>query len=248
MKKTLLFIFALGLLSLTSSVKSQSIQLSTDSGIVNNGKIFYMQDSCSSMSFTLIHVKNISAGSLTYRAKKIETSLLPGTSCSMCWGSCYGSNYYIVPPLSKSPITIASNATDNTFVGDYSPASTCGESIITYVFFNTANTNDSAWIIVHYITTCNGINELASSKAEVSNPYPSPAANFTSINYSLPQNATNSKLVVNNLLGSKIMEIPINKQSGTITISTEELKSGIYFYSFYSNDMLISTKKLIIKH
>ena len=247
MKKSILFIFVIGILSFTTNVMSQSIQLSDDSGIVANGKNFYMEDSCASMSFTRIHVTNISSGSLGYRVKKIETSLVAGASCSMCWGNCYGSGTYTVPPTSKSPITIASNATDASFVGDYNPGGSCGESIITYVFFNAASVNDSAWILVHYITTCTGINELNQSKFEISNAFPNPAVGNTSINYSLPQNTVNAKCVVTNILGSKVIEMPVNNQKGTITINTEVLNSGIYFYSFYVNSQLISTKKLMVK-
>jgi len=250
MKKSLLFISVFCILSITSSVMSQSLQLSDKSGSVANGKIYYVTDTLNYMTYEGIHIKNISTGSVSIKAKKIETSLVSGASCSMCFGvSCYGATTYITP----TPVVLAANASDSSFSGHYDPFDTesaghLGESIITFVFFNVANTTDSAWIVVHFNATLAGINEANLAKAEISNPYPNPAVNITSVNYTLPQNTLNAKVVLNNLLGSKIMEVPVSDQTGTLKFNTEEMKSGIYFYNFYVNDVLVSTKKLIVKH
>jgi len=53
---------------------------------------------------------------------------------------------------------------------------------------------------------------------------------------------------VKNTLPARVQEIPISNTSGTLKISTFELKEGIYFYSAKSGDVLIKTQKLIVKH
>ena len=242
MKKSILFIFTISMLSITS-VMSQSIQLSDNTGIVANGKDYYVNDTLISMTYEGIHIKNISAGSVTLKAKKIQTSLVSGASVSMCFGiNCYGSGTFITP----TPVVLAANAKDSSFSGHYNPAGNLGESIVTFIFFNVSNVNDSAWIVVHFNATL-GISESNLSKFDVSSPYPNPAISNTSISYSLPQNTVNAKCVVTNILGSKVMEMPVNNQKGTLSINTDAMKSGIYFYSFYVNDQIISTKKLMVK-
>ena len=244
MKKLIFTFFLLAGIS-ASSVMGQSLQIIDESSnIISNGTIFHTWEPAA-VAIDGIYVKNISSSTVTIKVKKIENSLISGAKCSMCFaGQCFLPSTFISPTQS----TLTPNSIDTTFVGDYNPMSNPGESIVTFVFFNIANTNDSAWIVAHFNYSLVGITESTSSKVEVSNPYPNPAVNFTTFNYSFPQNTVSAKFVLNDLLGSKIIETPIFDQNGKLTVNTNEIESGVYFYSFYVNDKLILTKKLIIQH
>jgi hypothetical protein len=224
---------------------AQSIQLSTDTGIVSNGQIFNVWgDTAQSMAFSGIHLKNISSRKIEVKAKKIQDSLISGATVAMCFGTaCYPPTTFTTPQSD----TININAIDSSFVGHYNSNDNIGESIVTFVFFNISNVNDSAWIVVHYHATPTGIKEISSLNAEISNPYPNPAANFTSFNCSIPNYSGNVKLVISNILGSKVKEINIANE-GILTVNTSDLNEGVYLYSFIVNDKLIVTKKLITQH
>ena len=224
---------------------SQSLQLSDASGIIPNGTIFHVWGvTNTTMNFEGIHVKNISSDSVTIKSKKIENGLLPGTQCYMCFaGPCYTESVYI----SLLSSTITPNSIDSSFSGHYWPANVLGESIVTFVFFNINNSNDSAWVVVHFNATPLVINEPAIAKAEISNPYPNPAINYTSFKYSFPENTLHAQFVLRDILGSPVKEIEIDNPEGRLFVNTTDIKSGIYFYSFYVDDKLILTKRLIVR-
>ena len=123
-----------------------------------------------------------------------------------------------------------------------------GESIVTFVFFNTANKSDTAFVIAHFDGTPAAIAESNIPKTKVSNPYPNPASNYTSFDYTFVQGTTSAKFVLNDILGSKVKQENIDNLSGTLVINTGDIEDGIYFYSFYENDRLVLTKKMIVKH
>lgn len=252
MKKYIHSLIALCAFIITSSAMSQSLQIYHNSGAIPNGTYIYIwgDTACSSVIVAEFDVANISAVSVSIKVKKIENTMLPGflcdyTSSTFCFnGNCYPSFVYVSP---DPPAAIAPGAMDTTFSGDYKPKGHLGESIITYVFFNTADTNDSAWVVVHFNATPLVINEPAITKAEVSNPYPNPAINYTSFKYSFPGTTIHAQFVLRDILGSPVKEIEIDNTEGKLLVNTTDIKSGIYFYSFYVNDKLILTKKLVIR-
>jgi len=248
MKKYLqLFIVTYCLLT-TSGAISQSLQISDISGsILTNGTVLHISGDTTTGNLIIqyLHVKNISQNTVTVKSKKIETNLIDGTSVTMCFaGTCFMSTTFI----SSTSSIIAPNDIDSTFSGDYKPRGILGESIVTFVFFDVNNPNDSAWVEVHFDGVAVGIQNSAPSLSQVSNPFPNPAVNEAKIMYSFPENSINAKFILNDLLGSKILEENINKPQGTYIINTSYLKDGIYFYSLYNNEKIIQTRKLIVKH
>ena len=235
--------FCSGLIA--SLAMSQSIQLSDGTGILPNGKDIYIWGDTSIGTATHgIHIKNISTNTINVKCKKIEDSLISGTICTMCFGiNCYASGTYITPKQD----TLIPNATDTTFSGHYNPKGHLGESIVIFVFFNVANVNDSAWLVVHFNATAVGVNNLFAMNTEISNPYPNPATNFTSINYTLPNTMDKAMFVLTNITGSEVKKIEITNK-GKLNINSGDLNNGVYFCSFFINDKLIQTKKLIIQH
>ena len=231
---------------LTSSVMSQSMQIWDNSGIVPNGTAIYLWGDSSYLSTLIceLQVKNISSGTVSAKVKKIENTIIAGSSNTFCYaGNCFPSNVYVSPTFA----TIASGATDTTFSSDYKPKGHLGESIITYVFFNIADTTDTAWVVVHFHATLAGINNFITKEPEISEPYPNPAISHTSFDYYLPSNAANTRFVLRNILGSTVNVIDIKNSEGKLILNTADIKSGIYLYSFYINDKLILTKKLIVQ-
>ncbi len=178
------------------------------------------------------------------KVKKVERSLINGTLNYFCWGLCYATTVYVSP----DPVNIPAGTTNNTdFSGHYSPLDSIGFSIIRYVFFDQNNPADTVCVNVQYDTRQLGIdNTLLKNKNSIS-AYPNPADNFTSFVYNLAQ-GTSASVLIRNILGSVVKEINLNNPEGKITINTNDLNDGIYFYSLIENGLSKSTRKLIVKH
>jgi len=247
MKKQFYILFIICAVLLSAITKSQSLQLYDVSGNVPNGTIFHIWGDTITGNIIkkVVGVKNISTSAVTVDLKKIETSLLPGTSCQICFaGQCYLSSVFVSP----NTATLTPNDTNSSGSVDYKPKGHLGESIITLVFFNTGDTNDSAWVVVHFHGSPAGITENDLAKTSISNAYPNPAVNYTSFDYSFAQGTTSAKFVLSDILGSKVKEETLNNMSGNLIVNTSDIEAGIYFYSFYENDRLVLTKKIIVKH
>jgi hypothetical protein len=227
---------------------SQSLQISNGSGTLTNGAELYVYGDSGSATIMDISlsITNISCGTVTAKAKEIPDSLITGAKVSLCFaGSCYGQ--YATTFISPSSATLAASAENSTFTGDYHPLGHLGESTVIFEFFNVANVDDSSWVVVHFDATPAGIKQITSVNAEISNPYPNPASDFTSFNCSLPKNTGKAKLVISNILGSEVKEMNIEKE-GKITLNTRDLMDGVYLYSFIFDDKRLLTKRLIIQH
>lgn len=239
-------------LSLSSAIlafapaKSQSsIQLyDGNTPIASGTHIYVWQDTTESKIEKLIFAKNISSETVTLKAGKSEIDQLEDTKSSFCWGGqCYGSTTF------TSVLSVNSLVNDiDTLSCDYLHQGHVGVSIVRYYVFNTANPDDSASVIIHFGATGVGIDDQEVTAPEISNPYPNPAISYTSFNYTFPKNTVNAKFVLRDLLGSITKEVEITDFEGKLTINTSNLNGGVYFYTFYVNDKLIQTRKLIIQH
>jgi hypothetical protein len=225
---------------------SQSLQLTNKAGVIANGTDIYVWgDTSTAYVNVFCTLKNISSETITVDAKEIPDTLIAGAKIAICFELC--STPQTTAFTSPYTSTLAPNATDNTFEGHYYTYGHLGESVISFVFYNSTNRNDSVGIIVHFNATAAGIKQITPVNTEISNPYPNPAAGFTSINYTLPENTEKARFVLTNILGSKVMETNVTNE-GKLNLNTSNMQSGVYFYSFFVNDKLTQTKKLIIQH
>ena len=77
---------------------------------------------------------------------------------------------------------------------------------------------------------------------------PNPFAESTQINYMLPDDVLNAKMLFYDMNGRIINEVNINDRgNGTLTVYGENLEKGIYTYSLIADGKLIATKKMVKK-
>jgi hypothetical protein len=100
--------------------------------------------------------------------------------------------------------------------------------------------------LVNYITGHAGVTDDIKKLIELSEAYPNPAGTYTSFNYSLPSEIRNAAVVIHNIVGSKIREIPITSLQGKLVIETSDMKEGIYIYSLVANNQTILSRKLVV--
>lgn len=76
---------------------------------------------------------------------------------------------------------------------------------------------------------------------------PNPFNGSTLINYNLPENTTNAKLVITSINGQVVRTLNLaGKGKGQVQLQASELQAGSYMYSLYVNGNLVDTKALLL--
>ena len=228
-----------------SSFAQTSLEIKDANGsTITNTTIELWGDTSVETAFHL-DVENISSNSLEVKVKRIETNVLSGSMNYFCWVQCYAPSTSLSPQAS----TINAGNTSNLFSGHYIPGTNMGSSSIVYVFFDSNNSNDSAYVIVNYHSTAAGIKDNKEViKNSISNLWPNPAQSFVSFNYMLDDNSRSGKISIHNMLGVVIKEVELMGKQSSATISVSNFEPGIYFYSFMVEDKVITTKRVVIAH
>lgn len=176
-----------------------------------------------------------------YLSKRV-ISEVPGSYNTFCIGVCYD------PSITTAPIPFILQPGETSdgpgFHFLYNPCGNEGTTSVDYTF--TAG-SFSTTIRVNYIYSTDGIN---SSDLRVNSltAYPNPATTNVTVAYDLSGfRSGNTRLVITNLVGSKMAVSPISGTSGKVSVDLSTLDSGIYFYSIEADGKIVSTKKLIVK-
>ena len=192
---------------------------------------------------TGIEIANISLEQKEIKVRRTMLMTIDSTSNYFCWTACY------IPSVSLSPgglILNGDSSINNTFTSHFKPSGHSGISEIQYTFFDANNPLDSANVVVRYEIAPVGISKISTITSLKA--FPNPADNKVTLSFT--RNSLNGKgnIELYNMLGSKVYSQQVEDMDGTITISTENLKAGLYFYSL--NDAGQSTRpgRLTIKH
>jgi hypothetical protein len=243
MKKLLL---SLSLMISSFFLFGQSLSLTHEGEPVEpNSTVYVMGDPTDDIIQVFIDVTNNSSADLSIKMKKVieEGDTLTGTSNYFCWGACFPSYVYVSP----NEIVIAAGQTSSDFYGDYEPREISGKSRIGYCWWDVNNPDDSVSVTVEYNASPTGISDPAFVNV-TSKVYPNPATIKVNFNYDLPQSTKTASIVISNILGSKVMEIPLNGNEGTVAVNVSDLRQGVYFYNLIANGERVDTQKLIINN
>ncbi len=194
-----------------------------------------------------ISVKNISATAKQVKCKRVILTAPPAAMTNyFCWTLCYGPNTNVSP----TPENINANATNTKFKGYLNPNGVVGSASIRYVFYDTNNTTDSAYITVNYnVTSTSSLININKLSAAVSNVYPNPSNGnaFVKIN---DQSAFYGKTVaikIYNMLGKEMGVKTTTAMPEIIAINNiADLPSGIYFLTMLVDSKTITTKRFAI--
>lgn len=189
-----------------------------------------------------VKIINTSSNPLDIKVYMNTLNANPNHITYFCWGIiCYPNTITV----STDPVTINPGDTAASFIGYLNPNSVAAVSEVTYSFFDVNDNSDSIGFTVTFDMTV-GINKLKNN-VSLSDAYPNPANNLTRISYDINK-TKNAKLVLYNILGSKIKSIELNDPNGSIILATSGLTSGIYYYSIEADGQIIPAKKLIVAH
>ena len=190
-------------------------------------------------------VTNISANKIDVNCIRENVDTVAFTVNYYCWGGlCYGET--VDTSLLTTQLNSGETASD--FEPHYEHNGHNGISKIKYTFYDIENDEDRFSFYINYkVSSESGVNDNKSNY-NVSSAYPNPANREVSIDYKMDPSVKNAKVMVYDLLGSKVKETSILDYSGTIRLNTSDLIEGIYFYSFMVNDESVTTQRLIVKH
>lgn len=76
--------------------------------------------------------------------------------------------------------------------------------------------------------------------------YPNPFTSSTTIDYTLPTTFRSAKIVITSFAGQVVRQMPVSG-AGNILVDAGGLSAGIYYYTLYVDDMLVDTKKMVVK-
>jgi hypothetical protein len=245
MRKILLFS---GFIILIFSVShAQNLSLGWINGHINNGDtIEYIADTGYYVTtYSYVDCTNHGASTSNVKVRKFDLDTVAGTENAFCWDICYQ------PPIhvSNGFIPMIKDSLYSNFIGDYKPRGHCGISYVMYTFFNVADANDTISVVVKYNGSCSSGIEVNSQKVEFSNAFPNPADDQVSFTYSRPASSIEDcRLIIRDMVGNIVFDLPLTVKSGTLKVNTNDLNSGLYFYSLMVGDQFRFTKKLIIRH
>ena len=96
----------------------------------------------------------------------------------------------------------------------------------------------------------NGISNTSNSDAEglafVAQNVPNPFNAFTVISYTVPRIKGSAKLNITDAQGKAVKTISLNSRQGTITINSNELNSGNYFYELIVDGKRSASRQMIV--
>lgn len=161
---------------------------------------------------------------------------------------CFGQ--FCNPPLTSITTyttTVQGGGRENTFKAEVIPNGNCGNASLHYRFFDQNDPADSVGITLEFQFCAVGISEYKNDFG-LSRPLRNPADQFTVFSYNLSSNESDDKLFVYNMLGSLVKTMDVAGKNGSIVLSTSELKSGVYFVSYVSQNRIKNSYKLVVSH
>jgi hypothetical protein len=77
--------------------------------------------------------------------------------------------------------------------------------------------------------------------------YPNPVVDQAFIDYRIHNEAVKARVVIHNILGRTMNEADLPVYETKLKLQTEELSTGIYFYTLYLDNAGVLTRKLIVR-
>ena len=227
---------------------SQNLRIMDENKNVLNNTVYYISTTPNSSTIFDVLVTDTSRAINSYKVQRTVYTKDVQDSSQFCWG---GVCYSFTTATSTHSDTLSRGDTIEYAHGGFHSIFVCGPaSVIRKVHYqvyniNTSYRNDTAGFTIQYNPTAAGINELNLS-GTISQAYPNPSSSEVYIKYDVNSISQKSRIVIYAMLGKEVKEIMLNDKQGTAKIDTDDLHSGIYFYSLRVGDKTISTKKLIV--
>ncbi len=241
MKKVLyiLLVLALPMVSLAQSVEI------IDPILLVEGSLSNTDDNEMDVHWDVV---NTSSNVVNISCRREVLTEVDGSRNKFCWGPlCYGWS------TDQSPegmdVLMVPGATNSTFHGYYQAQGNAGCTQVKYCFFNINDENDQACVTTVFSVDADcstvGVEELTQENM-LNNVAPNPVVGLSTFTYSFNGNANNSQIIIYNMVGSVVKEIPLNSNKGAVIIDGRDFETGIYLYALVVDGNKVSTKRMIV--
>lgn len=124
-----------------------------------------------------------------------------------------------------------------------------GTSTVRYAVSNRSTPSETVEVEINYIVEEKTVkNEIFHSRhITIHDIFPNPVTDFATINYKIHTEDVRAKIVIHNILGSRLEELELPYLQTQVKLSAEELSGGIYFYTLYLDNEGVMTRKLMVK-
>lgn len=193
-----------------------------------------------------IPIRNLTSRPLQLVVKRIDQVIGTSQTVSICWDGNCANKADDQLALSKR---VTAFETSHKLKSILDAGLVAGVSTVKYLIYNKDNPADAVEIEVNY-TIEEQVNAKALFTSEdivLSEIYPNPVTDFAILNYNLINENIKAKIVFHNVLGSVISEYNLSPYEKRVKIITEELNSGVYFYTLYLDGDGVATHKIVIR-
>ncbi|MFM2284633.1 MAG: hypothetical protein RLZZ543_130 [Bacteroidota bacterium] len=224
---------AFSLVLISSFSQAQSYQL--------EDKVSYDFGSVEEDLASHVSIRNVSGSTKRVLVKSEVINLVSGHTTFFCWEQCYDNSVTVSPTY----IEVLDGDSIDKFHGYVRPNGVPGISTIRYTFYSVNAPADSIQMISTFEASPVGMKDVKSSTSSIV-AFPNPANDKITLKYTL--NSATAKIEIFNLLGTKVVAMPVYQSEGSISISTDELSSGLYFYTLSEEGKTSKPQRLTIKH
>ncbi|MEM7659294.1 MAG: T9SS type A sorting domain-containing protein [Bacteroidota bacterium] len=172
-----------------------------------------------------------------------DASHSPGHESYFCWDLCY-------PPFTDSCQTaVEVGGGDTTGYGRYLtflPNEIPGYTEITIIVADSITGESISHTYKLSVGGALSVEDKFAAAASLSNPFPNPASEETSVKVQFPSGIQKGTVEVFNLIGKKVLSRPVNQPNETVTFSVKELNSGIYFVYLVGEGKELTSRKLVV--
>ena len=190
-----------------------------------------------------IIVKNLTAIELPMKTLRTNVALVNGTDAYVCFVKCFDGdilaiNETVMGEYESYDLHVLPDASYSYF----------GLSKFKLEFWSEKDESDKMTLFVEIDMQPLGVKGQKSENVSLTAfPNPAPANSKVSISYTLADKNDKNCLVIRNIMGAMIMNIPLNAYENNIIIDVSDLKSGVYFYAIENKSHISIAKKLIVK-
>jgi hypothetical protein len=184
-----------------------------------------------------ILVKNILETNLDVNTLRTNIKLVDDMSAYVCFGNCYANDVF------ECSWTIDAGM-DEEYSIHLGTNGKIGQNKFK-VNFSTPEQSMTLFVEINVMTV--GINDYNNANVSLC-VYPNPVSvNSTfKMAYTIADKSVDNRLVIRNIRGAKLMEIPLNAYENNCFLDASTLIPGVYFYAIENNNRISITKKLIV--
>lgn len=199
---------------------------------------------------THIDIQNVSSSTLDLKLYRQIIEPVFGSQNKFCWGGlCYelNTNESIFSQV-LDPGQVAPGGDPLTgFTGYYYHNEVEGCATVRYCLYEVGNAaNETCFDVVYAVDCAVNVNEQARPAADLGEAFPNPAADRASFTYNFGYQPVNGKLVIYNMVGKVIKEIPARNALGFVHLDLSDFPQGLYLYTLQDGTEVLGTHKLVV--